>query len=809
MMAALAAPVVIVAPSGPIRPGTPTVVHVAVTDSDGVAASLHPQVVGDQGRLRPVDEPTSPGVWAFLLLPPPTGSSVTLSVDSQGQRQVVTLPMEPLPASRLAFPGRLEALAGESEVRVRVTGPDLPPPEALQVVVGEGTLLGVDAVDGGLEVRLSTYASNYPRFVPIGVRDARRDESPSWSGIRLRTRFPINLQTEPGASLALTVGKREYGPFLADEHGILRVQIDQFPGEFAAQAVLIDDLGNETHTSLPLATQAEASIVAIASGDLVSGRPPPDIFLYAIAPDGEPWAGVAPDCRTPSSAALPPRQLVPGQWVVSLPETASLQDARVRCVLGGAAGTDVRIPVRGNVPARLALQVWPEEMSTDFPVAEVQAVLEDARGERLPAEGVRVWANLGEVETADATGFVTRAEYRGEAAVSVGGDVVHARYDLVAGRGPLVALGLGHADVPWSGSLIVHGRALDHDGRPLPGVSLDLRAGPNAATALTGEDGWASAELPLPPGVGPVVLEARSTWRVVRGIALRGTSGHSGPDHPDLEAERQVLITTGRVADLDLTVEPKVLYTGPGAVATIRVRVKDRAGSPVLAPPQELTVSEGTLGPLVAEADGTYVAEYSPPSGEQPRSIRIAARAEGASSDTELLLEPRPVDRSLLVGAGGLTNFGQINAPYLTFDLDLRTPLFRQAIMVRLGVAWYGQVADVDIGTGQAMLLRTTLLPVTLGLVGRREYRGSGYWLGLGGVLAPYVTRAQFGAEEQVGVGVYSPGIVLLGGLGKRLLGGEVLAEVRVTALSSPGGDFAFQGQVGGAAAIAGYRVIF
>jgi hypothetical protein len=47
------------------------------------------------------------------------------------------------------------------------------------------------------------------------------------------------------------------------------------------------------------------------------------------------------------------------------------------------------------------------------------------------------------------------------------------------------------------------------------------------------------------------------------------------------------------------------------------------------------------------------------------------------------------------------------------------------------------------------------------------------------------------------------------GGVGQRFGGGEVTLEARGIALASPGGPISFQGPVGGAALIVGYRLIY
>jgi hypothetical protein len=642
------------------------------------------------------------------------------------------------------------------------------------------------------------------------VRDTRRDERPAWAAIRLRTRVTLNLQTEAGASLVVNVGRRSYGPFLADATGMVRPVIEQWPGELSAQAVLTDDLGNETRTTLALTGSAEASLVSLLTGELVPGRPFPDVWLYGLHGDGRPWEGAPPFCQTPGAAALPVQGMGGGVWRVPLPELPALQELRVRCALGGVAESVDRVAISDEVPQRLELRVWPEELSTDFPVAEVQALLENARGERVPTDGVRVYALTGAVTRDEGpAGLVWRGEYDGRAAVQGGGDTLSARYDLPPGKGPVTFLTVAHGAVGRLGTVKVFARALDATGRPLAGVKLALDAGDQPADAVTGSDGWASVEVVAPPGLRALVLTAKAGHVVARGFAPRGAASRGGPGSADLFVEKKVPITTGRVAEIDVKVDPDILYTGPRSVARIEVRIKDRTGALVNDPPDALQLSEGACGDWEGTGDGGWVCTYTPPPGDVARVVDVAVRSESATTLARVQLEPRPIDRSALFGVGFVSNFGVIASPLLTVDVDYRLPLWGRKMMVRVGAGYYGASAEVDTGIDEPADLRTTIFPITVGLIARGDFRGDAVWGGLGSVVAPYIGEARFGTESVREVSVYPPGLAMIGGLGRRLGSGEVFTELRATAIASPGGDFALTGPVGGVGAVVGYRVIY
>jgi hypothetical protein len=805
--AALAAEIAVVAPDGPLRPGVPARLAIAAVDELGIPASAPPTATAAV-PVRPT-EPISPGIYAYTVVPPADARVLAVTVEAFGDKRTVELPIVPFPASGLSLPPRIDAQTGDAEIAVMVTGDDLPSPADLQVVLGEGTVRAVDTVPGGLLVRVDPGELAQPRAIAIGVRDRRHEERPVWSWIRVRSRTTIELHTEPGATLNLTLGRRSYGPFVADAAGIVRPVIDQYPGELAAQIVLVDDIGNETRTTLALTSTAADTLVAMAEGDLIPGRAAPRVWLYALHGDGHGWDGAPPACQTPVNPAIPVLPTGAGTYLAALPDAASAQDVRLRCAIPGGPDVSARIPVGDGVPVSLDLRVWPDELSTGFPVAEVEAVLVDARGERLATNGLELWADAGHVDVTSAGGSVLRGEYDGKAAVGVGRDLLHARYDLPPGDGPPTFVVAGHGEVGRATTLHAWGRVLDPRGNPLVGVPVALSAGADAVVAVTGDDGWADAAVTVAPGLGPVAVSATAAGRVGTTLALRGGAAPGGPGSPDLVTQRPITLTAGRVDVVDVVVDPAILYTGPHALARVTVHVRDRAGAPIVTPPDEVTVTAGHIGEWTALDDGGYVADYTPPPGDQARAIDVTVRSESSSTKARITLEPRPIDRSVMLSLGLLSNFGAIFSPYLAADLDWRSPLFRRKVLLRVGAGWYDTVSTVDPGVGQDAQIRTVLLPVTIGLLARGDYQGDAFWGGLGAVATPYVETARFGADARSGVGIYPPGLAMIGGLGRRLGPGELCLEARATAQSSPGGEVGLSGPVGGVAFALGYRLIY
>lgn len=814
---ALAAHFAVVAPDGPIRPGKPTVLHVAAVDDLGLPTPAAPDITVSAGSATVDPTPLRLGIYAIHFIPPDAAGTVTVTAAAFGDQQAFPLIVAEPTLSHLKVPGKLEYSATDATIDVLVTGDDLPPPTALQVALSEGQVAGIDATPDGLLVHVTLpEGAAFARIIPIGVRDSRLDELPLWSELRLHTRTTIDLQTEPGVQLTLTVGHRSYGPFVADAQGVARPVIEQYPGELSANVVLTDDLGNETRTALSLTASASSSFAALASGAQVPGGAPPDVYLFGVHGDGHPWDGHVPMCRTPT-ADLSVHSVGPGAWRASLPDVDRPEDVRVRCTVGVAAETSVRVPVTGVVPKTIDLRIVPDELSTDFPVGEVRAVLYDLRGERMDkARGLVLGADTGTI-TPDTTpsGSTVRGEYDGTAAIQQGSDTVWARYDLPPGTGAPATLVVAYGLVSRSGEVIANVRVLDDQGLPLEGISVSARAiiadAPGtSAEGVTGADGWAAIPVRADAGLTPVVIEGRAGTRVARAVALRDARARGGPGSYDLRAERKVQLTTGRVNLVQVAVDPVVLITGSRAFAEIRVHIKDRAGAVVSKQPDEITVSEGTVGPWEPTPDGGWTANYTPGPGDQARSVDIVVRSGTATSQTVLTLEPRPIDRSAMFGFGLVSNFAAIFSPYLAADVDIRSSLFRGALMVRMGAAWYSASHDVNADPNLPARLRMRALPLNVGLLARGDYRGDALWGGLGLVVAPYSIEARYGdALPQRSLGVYPPGLEMLGGLGRRLGTGEAFVEARATALSAPGGDYAFTGSVGGVALLTGYRVIF
>ena len=799
MAPAFAAPLDIAVADGPLRPGRAVTVEVAATDPLAV-----PRLKASQGALRALGE-VRPSVWAWQLVPQTGPLSLTASTTTHRiERDLVA---QPWASSSLAVPLRVDAAAGDAAVVVRIRGEGLSPGD-VEVAVGEGRVTEVRATDepGAIDVELALDDRPFPRVVPVGVRDTRTDDAPAWTEVRLRSRPRLPVTAEPGASLTLVVGERTYGPFEADAAGQIDAVVDQYPGENVARARLVDDLGNETVTDMPLSSPPGVQLVALVSGERLPDGRPPLLFLHAIEGDGRKLRGAQPVCQTPE-AELSVIPLETGWAAVTPPmDDAEPTDLRVVCTLEESI-RQLRVPVTSGVAQRLRLRVWPERLRSDFPVADVRVVLEDARGDRIDTDEVQVKAALGDVVLESQGGIVARGEYRGEAAVAAGSDTLVATWSAPPGSGPADRVVVGWHPGRSPDVLVVHGRAVDRLGRPLQGVELRLATDLDQTRVVTGPRGYGTAELGRHDGITRVAASA-SVWRA-EALAPPDTR-RGGPGTPELTDAAVVSIDPGRVAGVSVEVDPPILRAGPGAVAWVYVDLEDGQGAPVTDAELDLVVSEGSLGEVRLRSDGRYVAEYTPEPGGAVRDVVVTAESDGLRTATRLSVQPRVARLAFGPWVGWQTNFGEVSALAVGADLDirLRSRGLGESMMVRLGGSGYALSTEFQ-GAGEALTLAGSVVPVHAALLLRDDPGPFGLWLGGGGSVA--MQRLLLRSEtQQLAEGTrWLVGPVVMAGASRRLLGGEAFVEARGSWLSGRSGDIGYSGNLGGLGIGLGWRVVY
>lgn len=752
------------------------------------------------------------------------GGAVRLDADGDGWRRYTVVPdggplrlragpvertlsVEVTPPSSLVVPKRVDGAIGADAIEVVVGGQGVSV-DVLDVVLSEGSLADVQDGEDGVHLWVEPESSPFPRVVMVGVRDRRTDDAPAWVPIRLRARPRLPLVAEPGAELRVTVGERSYGPFLADDAGRIEATIDQYPGELVARAVLVDDLGNETRTDMPLPILREQRLFGMVAGERLPGMRPPTLHLVAFRDDGGPNPPGAPLCRTPD-ADLAVVSAVGHGWAAPLPAIWSdddLTDLRVSCQFAGTEHSE-RVDLPDGVPHALRLRTFPDEVRADFPEADLRVVLEDLRGDRLRPDGVEVSAEQGLVTLRPVQGNVLLGTYDGHEAVEPGNDVLVARLSEKLGEGPVQGVAGGWARD--NGTLELFGRAVDSRGRPLRGVDLALQLDDEAVGAgPTGADGLFALSARDGGGAIRILRVEGGPWWTEE-LLFPESRGGVGPGQARLEARQGLGVRAGTLAGISVVVDPPLLRAAPGAVAWVYVTLEDRSGLPLRDARLRVEASEGEVGELKQRGDGSWVAEYLPATGGSVRDVVLTAESEGVRSSTTLAVEPRVVRMSLGPWVGGVSNFGEVGTWTGGVDLDvrLRNRIVGEAAMVRVGAWGYG-VSSTITGDGE-LSLRGSVAPVHLALLLRQDAGRWGLWGGAGGAVALHRLELRAGqdiiSEGYRGLG----GPVVFGGVGTRFLGGEALVEVRGLWLDGPVGEVGWTGNLGGLAAGLGWRVLY
>ncbi|MEM6926486.1 MAG: hypothetical protein AAF602_06130, partial [Myxococcota bacterium] len=585
------------------------------------------------------------GVTDLEVIPDLDATAIEVRLGNERYR----FPVRPRPTTPLGLPARMRGVTLGDSVPLTITSTTTPTlsVDDLDVYASEGEVV-VRASDqpGALEVQLTPERNSAPRVVPLVVVDHRAARHPEMVPVVLRSRPRLTVNAAPGSAVTLGIGRRTYGPVTMPPSGTLAMRVDQYPGETLAIVKASDDLGNTSTSELPLATTSQPSLAIVPGGHWLPGDAPPPLHVVVLLANGAPWPGT-PRCETPRDRVAV-HSVRPGWWTLQLPNggdfwRSSQRDLRIACTVGDVTRT-ARVGVVPGVPERLALQVWPEDLRSDFPIAELRAGVEDGRGERVDVPGLTVTAEHGEV-VARETGGTLRGEYQGDRAIEFGVDEVVATYRRPPGPGPVTALQVGFGDVPGieGGPMTVHARALNARREPVAFVPLRLSADGRTRSVMTQADGWASTELVVPAGQRPRLIAAQTADVVRQALALPGEVGTGGPQTPDLVARQSVRIRAGRIAAVTVAVEPKILYAAPGSVANIVVRLEDRSGRPVTDEPVGLEASEGRiLLPVDARPDGTLVAQYLPDPVKEAREVQVTATTKGFRASTEIEVVPRP-----------------------------------------------------------------------------------------------------------------------------------------------------------------------
>jgi len=780
-----------------------------LTLEDGTALEAESPTLQFGGELITTVESIGNGRWRATLSPlSPAGGRIETRWRDRSAK--VVIPPVHYQEAALIGPSVVKTRTGQAvAIPIKSSGDRVVNAGDVLVWSGVGESTVETSQSGTVEIVYHPGQSPYPRSIPVIVQhDDHLSARPYVFIVQVSAQPTIPVQTEPGAEATMTVGGKEYGPLTADEAGAVSFQVSVPPGTDKAEVSLKDPLGNQQTSSILLGGATGPQITLAHTGTLIDGGITPAVYIAASTARGAPWGDPAPTCTGLSTREL--NLIETGLWRATTP-AAGATDQRIECRLPGGTVAELLVPIERSRATRLVLQSYPGTLSTDIPVAEIQAYLLNGVGERLPPMDIELDAEFGAIVLDQPDGrAVVRGRYDGTSAILHGEDLLRASWKRPAGDGGVWDMAV-RATAPGAGqTALLDVRTVDQGGRPLPNLQVEMKEGDRTQTGLTGEFGWASSTFDWPKDANYTVLEAAAGGLVRRSFVTQGTRPGPAAGAPDLITEILVPIHPGRVHGVVLNIRPRTL-TNDGMVGTLEVHLEDQAGNRVTGQTIDLTASTGVVGPITIQPNGDFSAQYAPPVGMSPGRVRLTASTDdgrfSAATDVEVI--PRYVDWSLGIVGGYLVGGNALHAPAVGFAIERRLPV--STLYLRVDATAYSlSVEGVDPTTGMDLSMETTVAPLGIGTVVRRGVGRFPGWVGGQAVFAPYSLQASFdGVTASDGMGWMSPGASFLAGVGWRTGGGEVFAEGRYIFLSAPGESIGWVGSVGGMLGTIGYKLLY
>lgn len=742
---------------------------------------------------------------AWLDLVAGMGEEVELQAQASGGALRARIPISALTPAPLTVAVPWDAALVEGAVEVQISGVGVLTADDVVLRASEGTVGPLRTTPTGLAATVSFTADRIARPLLVGTLDLRSPgTAPVISTVRLRARHVGSISAERGSRISLRIGSRSYGPFVAGEEGAVNVAFESAPGESTYELVVSDDLGNTQKLTQAVPNSLRPVLLALdARAEL--GR---QVWLAATDARGAAWTGPAPTCRSGVGSPDSASEVGKARWRWEAPDLGPAGELPVGCSLGEAT-VMTRLSPATRVPAAIALRFYPDVLSADFPLAEVQASLIDAVGDRLHPTGLELSAARGTLRSAVA-GDLVRGEYDGTAAAALGEDEIHAQWRLPMGEGTpaRVELCTGKGE---AGAVAV-ARVLDRSGRPLVGVVATARVDEvRLGDDLTDARGFVQWPLPAVSRGARIVAvnaeAARAEALSVAGTLSPSCAAAAAPERADLDARVRVPIRSGRVRQVFLEIEPRTLTLGPGATAEIRVRMLDAAGVLVRDEPLTVEGSEGAVSTPTITADGSLSAVFTPGASASARDVRITATSSAGTVSTTLAVAPRPVRGMVSAGFGWIDNFSSVSSPFGSLSLDYGLPV--PGLSLRFGTGVYGVDETLESSTG-SVRVTGNFFPIDAGVSlfnrGPRLSLGAGISL----VLIPYSLTADFGGSDGFGgAGLAPPGVEARGSAGWRVGQTELYTEVGYLLFTAPNGAVSVAQNAGGVHVIVGYRLLY
>ncbi|MCB9689556.1 MAG: hypothetical protein H6735_31250 [Alphaproteobacteria bacterium] len=569
----------------------------------------------------------------------------------QGFTATAALRLVPAPAApqvRATPPAMM--LGADEAATVTLTGTG---PGALVRVSTGAVGATTDQPGGTTTARFTPGAERAPRVALITVADAADPERTAFLAIPLSGRVDFPVKGEPGASVALEVAGKRFGPVVLDASGRGQVAIEVPPG-VTEGATLTTASGAETRKSVDLRIPEARRVALMPPGGSIPADPRLTVPLrVAVArADGAPDEEAAPAFTVSSGKVGAPKHLGGGVYEAAWNPGEAAGAATVTVSLGSQVQTDtvqttlvqpptgsLDIAVEGSLPASggpFVVKVVPRGAGgAARPDVKLGWALDNATRSAEPSFREGAW--------------VLNAEGRGSGPVRV------TAWPLTeASRNPVAQVAL----VPERRALASDGQArvdvrvvaADRWGSPVPRakVALALVEGGGALSAtelVVGDDGVGVVTVTAGTAVGVAGLVATSGSASGALTLLQVPTPAVAKDVviPSVGSEAQVAaadawrgrVVTGRVDRADtgrvLPVVARVSLGAdglgrPGETVTLTASALDTGGKPLAGAMPVLSASAGTLTEPVAQPDGTVTAVLTVPT-DHTGPIEVVATA--------------------------------------------------------------------------------------------------------------------------------------------------------------------------------------
>lgn len=382
---------------------TPVALHVLALDPTGSPIQgLELKPTSKLGAVGPWT-PLGNGVYRVDVTPPEVDDTYPLEVKLKGKTPAKE-PVSLLAEIRLLPPlsTRLTATANPTELELgdetaasnlslSLDGGagQLLPPEQLLLRATAGEILNLTDMGGGkLSARYEPPDTDIPQLAIITAADRRDpDRVYAHATITLVADREQVIEADPGASVLLKVGDRQFGPVEASSSGRAVVPITLGPGITSATAISVKEgVSRDFEVDLELPETPRIQLFPPHPGLPGSTQVQVPVRAAVRTADGAPDPGAMVTFTTSAGFTSPARHEGDGVYVADLTPPQLDEDGTitVQATLGGEQQSEATIPVVGARAAKVDLSASPPVLPADAKELTVTVRASAADGSGLP-----------------------------------------------------------------------------------------------------------------------------------------------------------------------------------------------------------------------------------------------------------------------------------------------------------------------------------------------------------------------------------------------------------------------------------------